>query len=593
MRNLWKHLRPYWWMIALMLGFTYGQTSANLALPDYMARIVNNGIVGHNETLIYQTGLTMLLVALLGGLCTVFISFLAARIAIGFTTHLRNDLFATIERFSLLEFNRFSTASLITRSTNDVQQVQMVLVMLLRMALMAPFMGIGAILKAHQLAPSMTWIMAVAIGTLMAVIVALFVVAMPKFSRMQKLVDSLNLVTREILTGLRVIRSFNKETDEERKFAERNRDLTDVSLFVNRLMAIMQPVMMLILNITSIAIVWIGAHAIDSGTLQIGDMLAFMQYAAQAIFAFLMISMIFILVPRAAVSVRRIAEVLNTKEAIRDPEHPQRLFNVGGEVEFRHVTFAYPGSEEPVLHDITFKALPGQMTAFIGSTGSGKTTLLNLIPRFYDVTDGEVLVDGVDVRKVAQADLRSRIGYVSQKAVLFAGTVASNIMYGSAKADQKVVERATDIAQAKEFVEQLENSYEHHIAQAGANVSGGQKQRLAIARAIARDPEMFLLDDSFSALDFATDARLRHALHEQAAGKTVLVVAQRVSSIMHADKIVVLDAGKVVGQGTHKELLKNCSVYREIASSQLSAEELGEAVVTVRPPSDKVAGAEI
>jgi ATP-binding cassette subfamily B multidrug efflux pump len=580
MRRLFRYLKPYSPLLLVMLVLLFGQTTANLALPDYLAKIVNDGIVKQDNGVVYRTGARMLLVALLGGACMVGVGFLASRIATGAVRSLRDDVFETVEGFSLLEFNRFSTASLITRSTNDMQQIQMVLVLLLRLALMAPFMGIGAVIKAYGLAPSMTWIMAVAIGILFVVIATLFMTTIPRFTRLQKLVDRLNLVTRENLTGLRVIRAFNREEQEEAKFAEANRDLTNANLVVNRLTAVMQPVMLLILNLTSVTVIWVGAHRIDAGTLQIGDMLAFMQYAMQAIFAFLMISMIFIMVPRAAVSARRVVEVLETEPSIRDPERPAAVPDRGGIVEFRGVSFAYPGAEEPVLRDVSFTALPGETTAIVGPTGSGKSTLIALIERFYDVTAGQVLVDGIDVREMRQEALRAKIGYVSQRAVLFSGTVESNIRYGYEQASMDDIRRAARTAQATEFVERLDKGYEHAIAQGGMNVSGGQKQRLTIARAIARRPEIYVFDESFSALDFRTDAMLRAALGRETSNRTVLIVSQRISTIMGAEKIVVLDAGRVVGQGRHKELLRTCEVYREIAASQLSEAELAGAGVS-------------
>ncbi len=574
MIKLFKYLKPYTWSVVFLLVLTVGQVMANLSLPDYTAHIVNDGIVGGNTGAIYHYGLIMLLIALVGGVLTIGAGYFAARIGTGFSKDIRNQVFTKIEGFSLVEFNTFSTASLITRSTNDIQQIQMVLIMLLRIALMAPFMGVIAIVKAYALAPSMTWIMAVAVVTLIAIIAAIFTIALPRFKKLQKLVDRLNLVTREILTGLRVIRAYDKESYEEDKFRQSNKELTDVNLFVNRLMALLQPAMMLILNITSIAIVWFGAHAIDLGTLPIGNMLAFMQYAMQAIFAFLMISMIFIMVPRAAVSAARVSEVLASEPVVRDPARPVTGTGHGGAIEFKDVTFAYAGAEEPVLEHISFSAIPGQTTAVVGSTGSGKSTLINLVPRFYDVTSGSILVDGVDVREMTQEDLRSRIGYVSQKTMLFSGTVRENIVYGRPDATESEITHAAEIAQASSFIDELDGKFESHIAQAGANISGGQKQRLAIARALAKKPEIYLFDDSFSALDFKTDAVLRAALRAETKGKTVVIVAQRISTIMNAEKIIVLDGGKIVGEGTHAELLKSSPVYQEIASSQLSEQEL-------------------
>lgn len=576
MHKLFNYFKPYTWLFIVLLVFTVGQVMANLSLPDFMANIVNQGIVGQDRTVVYHYGWLMLLVALGGGLCTVVVGYAASQIGTGYAKDIRDELFKKIESFSLTEFNQFSTASLITRNTNDVQQIQNVLIMLLRLALMAPFMGVIAIIKAYGLAPSMTWLMAVSVTALVVIIAIIFSIALPRFSKLQKLVDRLNLVTREILTGLRVIRAFGKEQQEENKFKQANHDLTDVNLFVNRLMAVLQPSMMLIMNFTMIAIVWIGAHQIDAGTLQIGNMLAFMQYAMQAIFAFLMISIIFIMVPRASVSARRIAEVLQTEPTIKNPVHPLTTTLRSGQVEFRNVSFNYAGAEEPVLHNVSFVAIPGQTTAIVGSTGSGKSTLLNLIPRFYDVTEGAILVDEIDVREMGQEDVRSRIGYVSQKAVLFSGTVKDNVAYGVPDAAQDQIQHAADIAQASEFIGGLEKKFDNPIAQGGTNVSGGQRQRLAIARALAKKPDIYLFDDSFSALDYKTDVQLRQALKNETKGKTVIIVAQRISTIMNAEKILVLDNGKIVGEGTHAELLRTSTVYREIASSQLSEQELAQ-----------------
>ena len=574
MRRLFKYMRPYRPFLVVLVLLVAGQSLANLSLPRYMARIVDDGIVGEDVGAVWRIGLAMIGVALLGGACMVGVGFLAARIAAGFTRDLRTATFSAVEDFSLVEFNRFSTASLITRCTNDMQQIQQTLAMSLRLALMAPIMGVGALILAWELAPSMAWILAVAVVSLMTAIIALFAVAMPRFTRLQLLVDRLNLVAREGLTGIRVIRAFTREGHEAERFDAANRDLTRANLVVNRLLSVMQPVMVLVLNLTSVAIVWVGAHKLDAGSLQIGDMMAFMQFAMQAIFAFLMISMLFIMVPRSAVSARRVAEVLACEPVIRDPEHPLPAPHGGGRVEFRAVTFHYPGAEAPVLEGITFTAEPGRTTAFVGPTGSGKSTLVGLLLRLYDVSAGAVLLDGVDVRAMRQEDARARIGFVSQRAALFSGTIEANLGYGSHDADAAAIARAARIAQAADFIEALPDGYDHLVAQAGTNLSGGQKQRLAIARAIARDPDILVFDDSFSALDPRTDARLRAALEDETSGKTVLIVAQRIGTIRHADKIVVLEEGRIACIGRHAELLRTCRAYRDIAASQLSDEEL-------------------
>lgn len=574
MLKLLKFFKSYLWQLAALLVLVFITVDTSLQLPDYMAKIINDGIVAENNGLIWHTGLTMLLISLAGAVATIGVGYFASIIATGVSRDMREKLFARVESFSLIEFNRFSTASLITRSTNDVQQIQMVMVFLLRMVLQAPLTGLWAIYKAYNVAPSMSWIMALSVTVLISIIVVLFAIALPKFQSLQKLVDKLNLVTRENLTGLRVIRAFNNDKIEEKKFEKANVDLTNTNLFVNRVMVIMQPIMMMIFNLTAITVVWIGAHLIGDGSLMIGNMIAFMQYTAQVIMAFLMISIIFIMVPRASISAKRVMEIIDTEPIIQDPKKPQKAKEKKGLVEFKNVSFAYPKSSEPVLCDINFSALPGETTAIVGGTGSGKSTLVNLIPRFYDPTDGEILVDGINVKNLALEDLYKKIGYVPQRAVLFSGTVEGNIKYGAPSASELIVRNAAETAQATEFIKLLPDKFENNVAQGGANVSGGQKQRLSIARAIARDPEIYIFDDSFSALDFKTDASLRRALKKQTAEKTVIIVAQRIATVLDADQIVVLDDGKIDNIGTHHELLKTSKVYREIASSQLSEEEL-------------------
>lgn len=573
MLTLLKYLKPYVLLILIMLGLTYAQVMASLALPDYMAKIVNEGIVNQDQSFIWSTGVTMILVTLGGAAAAVMSGYLATKIGTGFSRDLREAVFKKVESFSMEEFNNFSTASLITRSTNDIQQVQMVVIILFRMVLSAPIMGVGAVIKASNMAPSMTWIMGVAVAVLLTMIMILFVVAVPKFKLVQKLLDRLNLVTRQNLTGLKVIKAFNTESYEKDKFDHVNKDLTKINLFVNRIMVIMQPIMMLVFNVTTIAIIWIGAHRIDVGELQIGDMMAFMQYAMQVIISFLMISIIFILLPRASVSAQRISEVLGTTLHILDPKRPKQSKGKG-DVLFKDVTFTYPGADVPVLYNISFTAKPGETTAIIGGTGSGKSTIVNLIPRFFDVTSGEILIDGVNVKDIRKKELRRRIGYIPQKGVLFSGTIESNIKYGRPTADMREVQEAARVAQAAEFISKLENGYDSHVAQGGINFSGGQKQRLAIARAVITNPDIYIFDDSFSALDFETDYKLREELKTITKNSTVIIVAQRIGTILHADKIIVLDNGRVVGIGKHKELLKNCRIYKEIANSQLSEKEL-------------------
>ena len=506
---------------------------------------------------------------------SVMVGLLASRIAASTGRDLRSGIFKKVVGFSSGEFDKFSTASLITRSTNDIQQIQLVIVMLLRMVLYAPIIGIGGVIKVLNTNVSMSWIIALAVVLISILVFTLFIVAMPKFKMLQNLVDKLNLVTREILTGLPVIRAFSTEKHEEERFDKANRDLTRTNLFVNRAMTLMMPTMMLIMNGVSVLIVWVGANGINDGQMQVGDMMAFIQYTMQIIMAFLMICMISIMLPRASVSASRVDEILTSETMIHDAKNPKKIEDKkDGSVEFDHVSFQYPNAEEDVLHDISFVAEAGKTTAFIGSTGSGKSTLVNLIPRFYDVTGGTIRINGVDIRDVSQHDLREKLGYVSQKGILFSGTIASNIMYGNTKGTEEEMKEAARIAQAEEFIDAKPEQFESPISQGGANVSGGQKQRLSIARAIAKNPDIYIFDDSFSALDYKTDVTLRKALQEHTSNSVVLIVAQRISTILHAEQIIVLDEGKIAGKGTHKELLKNCEVYRQIAMSQLSEEEL-------------------
>ena len=523
----------------------------------------------------FLAGAKMLGIALLSAIATIVVGFLGARVAATLGKNLRSKVFKKVMSFSNTEMDKFSTASLITRSTNDIQQVQMLMVMMLRVVIYSPIIAIGGIIKVTKTNTSMTWIIAVAVLAILSLVMILFIVVMPKFKVVQKLVDRVNLVTREILTGIPVIRAFSTQKYEEKRFDKANLDLTKTNIFVNRVMACMMPAMMLVMNGISVLITWNGAHGVDSGAMQVGDMMAFIQYTMQIIMSFLMISAISIMLPRAAVCVQRVDEVISTDLVIKDKEQTESFkADKKGYVEFNNVSFRYPNAEEDVLSNISFVAKPGETTAFIGSTGSGKSTLINLIPRFYDVTEGSIKVNGVDVRNASQHDLRQKIGYVPQKGILFSGTIDSNLRYGREEATDVEIVRAAEIAQAIDFISSKPERFETEISQGGTNVSGGQKQRLSIARAIAKNPEIYIFDDSFSALDFKTDSALRKALKQETSDSTVLIVAQRVSTILHADQIIVLDEGKVVGKGTHNELLKNCEVYKQIALSQLSKEEL-------------------
>ena len=535
---------------------------------------------GHMSTVyILKTGAKMLGLAALGMAASILACLMASRVGSKVGRGLRRDTFRKVIGFSNAEFDKFSTASLITRSTNDIQQIQLLTVMILRIVLYAPIMAIGGILKVSKTNVDMFWIIGLAVLLIVMVVAVLFIVVMPKFKIVQNMVDKLNLVSREILTGLPVIRAFHTEKHEEERFDKANKDLTKLNLFVNRAMTFMMPTMMLVMNGITVLIVWVGGHSINDGAMQVGDMMAFIQYAMQIIMSFLMICMISVMLPRAAVSAERVDEVLKSETKIHDPKEPKTLPKNGkGEVAFEHVSFHYPGAEEDVLHDITFTAKPGETTAFIGSTGCGKSTLVNLIPRFYDVTEGKITIDGQDVRDLTQHELREKLGYVPQKGVLFSGNIASNIMFGNPAGSEQEMTEAAQIAQAVEFIDTKPERYKSPISQGGANVSGGQKQRLSIARAIAKHPDVDIFDDSFSALDYKTDTVLRSALKEKTTDSVVLIVAQRISTILHAEQIIVLDDGKIVGKGTHEELLKTCDAYYQIAASQLSESELKEAM---------------
>jgi ATP-binding cassette subfamily B protein len=524
---------------------------------------------------VVRTGLMMVLMALLSTAATIMVAFIASKIAASVARNLRKDVFTKIENFSNVEFAKFSTASLITRTTNDITQIQLVIVMIIRMVFYAPIMGVGGVIRALEKSVSMSWIIGLAVIVLLGMIGIVFAIVLPKFKKIQKLIDRLNLVTRENLSGLMVVRAFNTQKFEEKRFREANEDVTKTNLFVNRVMVSMMPVMMLVMNGIVLLIVWVGAKQISESTLQVGDMMAYIQYAMQIIMSFLMLTMIFIFIPRASVSANRIHEVLKVDPEITDPDNPKQFpKDFKGEVEFRNVCYRFPGAEENILNHISFTAKPGETTAIIGSTGSGKSTLLNMIPRFYDVCGGQILLDGIDIREVKQHDLRDHIGYVPQKGILFSGTIESNLKYADDDATLEDIQKAAEIAQATEFIETKEEKYQTPISQGGINVSGGQKQRLSIARALLKRPEIFLFDDSFSALDFKTDAALRRKLKQETGESTMIIVGQRIATIKNAEQILVLDEGKLVGKGRHDELMKTCQTYQEIARSQLSEEEL-------------------
>ena len=608
MLKMFRYLKKSWWKVAAIFLLLMLQAWCDLSLPQYTADIVDIGIMqggvdaetpqqaakmlmdlkaqgvdlhAHQMHYLLIEGSKMLAIALLMAAAAVMIGLLASQCAAGVGMQLREDMFKKVVSFSSTEFDRFSTASLITRTTNDIQQIQMVMVMLLRVVFYAPIIGIGGIIKVSNTKTGMGWIIAVAVGSALVLVAVLMSMAMPRFKRMQRLIDRLNLVSREILTGISVIRAFSREKHEEKRFESASRDLMKTQLFTNRLMTFMMPLMMFVMNGASVLIVWNGGHGIDAGTMQVGDMIAFITYTMQIVMAFLMIAMVSIMLPRAGVAAGRINEVLQTEPVIRDPETAKdcEKENWTGTLEFDNVSFHYPDAEGNVIEDVSFTARPGQTTAVIGSTGSGKSTLLNLIPRFFDVTKGAVKIDGVDIREISQHKLHDMIGYVPQKGVLFSGTIESNLKFGGEKITDDDMKMAAAIAQAEEFIDEKPEGFASHISQGGTNVSGGQKQRLGIARAIAKSPKIFLFDDSFPALDYKTDAALRKALSREVKDAVVLIVAQRISTILHADQIIVLNEGKVAGIGTHEELMKSCETYQEIARSQFSESELGGAAV--------------
>ncbi len=574
MRTVFKYYKSYIPMIAAILAFLFGEAMCELALPGYMSDIINNGIVKGNMDYIRRIGLVMILVSCGSVVCSIVGSYLSARTAAGSARRIRGALFEKVTEFSSAEFSEFSTASLITRSTNDVQMVQQTTVLTLRLACFAPIMGIGAVIKALQTSVSLSWTVGVALAVIVVIMLLSFFIILPKFKVLQEKLDRINLIMKERLSGLLVIRAFTMEQIEERRFDDANEDLKKINLFVNKAMSFMMPALMFVMNGVCVLIVWAGAHLVDSQSLMIGDMLAYLQYAMHVIMSFLYITMMFIMLPRAAVSMQRIGEVIDVNPQIEDPKEPKTLQKPRGEISFDHVSFAYPDADEKTLDDISFTAKPGQTTAIIGSTGSGKSTILNLIPRFYDATEGAVRIDGMDIRDITQEELREQIGYVPQKGVLFSGTIASNLQYGKDDATDDEMIEAAETAQAMEFIRTKENGLQEDVSQGGTNVSGGQKQRLSIARALVKKARVYLFDDSFSALDFKTDQVLRKALKEKVGDSTIIIVAQRINTVLDADQIIVMDEGRMAGIGTHDELMKSCTVYKEIALSQLSEEEL-------------------
>jgi ATP-binding cassette subfamily B multidrug efflux pump len=574
MVKLFGNLKPYALTIAFVAVLVAAQTAAELFLPTLMADIVDTGIVNGDTTYILRVGGLMLLVALGGMVCALISTYFSAQASMGFGRDLRRKVFARVEGFSLHEFDIIGTPSLITRTTNDITQVQMFTMMMMRMLIMAPLMAAGGVIMALQKDAKLTWVLVVVIPILAVVITLVAGRAMPLFRAIQAKIDKINQVLREGLTGVRVIRAFNRLDHEKERFDAANVDLTRTSIKVNKLMAFMMPSMMLLMNLTATAIIWFGAKRIDIGEMQIGSLMAFIQYAMQILFSLLMVSLLFIMLPRASASAGRINEVFAMTPGIKDVDTPRKAEKEHGHIEFRNVTFSYPGAEEPAIRNVSFSARPGEVTAIIGGTGAGKSTLVNLVPRFYDVASGSILVDGVDIREMAQEDLRQRLGFIPQKAVLFNDTIASNIRYGKEDASDAEVAHAAETAQALDFILAMPDGFQSVIAQGGTNVSGGQRQRLAIARALVRMPEIYIFDDTFSALDFRTDAKLRAALRRETGDSTVIIVAQRVNTVMDADRIIVVDDGRVAGMGTHRELLRTCEVYREIVSSQLSEEEL-------------------
>ena len=573
MIKLFKFLKPYAASIAVILILVFFQSLSELYLPTLMSNIVDTGIVNGDTNYILKIGGFMLLVAAGGTICTILASFLSSKVATGFSKDLRKNVFSRVESYSLQEFDKIGASSLITRTTNDITQIQQVLVMMLRMMISAPMMCIGGIIMAVSKDAKLSLVIIVVMPILAMAIGIIGKKGMPLFKMMQLKIDKLNLVLRENLTGIRVIRAFNRIDHEKKRFDKANLDLTNTAIKVNKIMAALMPIMMVVLNFTTIAVVWFGGIRIDNGSMQVGDLMAFIQYVMQIMFSLIMVSMMFILIPRASASAVRINEVLDTVSEINDGDNTKSS-NKKGYIEFKDVTFNYPGAEKPALSNISFSAKPGETTAIIGGTGSGKSTLISLIPRFYDVSGGSILVNGIDIREMTQEDLRVKVGFVPQKAVLFSGTITDNIRYGKENASDEEVKHAAEIAQASDFISNMKDGFESVISQGGTNVSGGQKQRLSIARALVRRPEIYVFDDSFSALDFKTDAKLRAALKKETGKSTVIIVAQRVSTVMDADRIIVLDDGQIAGIGNHKELLNNCDVYHEIVSSQLSEEEL-------------------